>query len=90
MGEPETGNPTWIIGSIVSLYTGSESAEKCGGSLLSSFPVRSGGCVLATALFNICMDWLMGSATIQSQCGATVGNIKFMDFDFTDNIAILF
>ncbi|XP_069983198.1 LINE-1 retrotransposable element ORF2 protein isoform X3 [Penaeus vannamei] len=81
------GIPTRIIGLIASLYTGTESAVKCGGGLSSFFPVSSGvrqGCVL----FNTCMDWILGRATVQSHCGATLGNIKVTDLDFAD-VAIL-
>jgi len=35
------------------------------------------------------MDWIMGRATNQSQCGATLGNIKISDLDFADDVAIL-
>ncbi|XP_069995851.1 uncharacterized protein [Penaeus vannamei] len=70
------GIPTRIIGLIASLYTGTESAVKCNGGLSSFFPVSSGakqGCVLAPTLFNTCMDWILGRATVQSHCGATLG-----------------
>ena len=86
------GIPTRIIGLIASLYTGTESAVKCGGGLSSFFPVSSGvrqGCVLAPTLFNTCMDWILGRATVQSHCGATLGNIKVTDLDFADDVAIL-
>ncbi|XP_069977695.1 uncharacterized protein [Penaeus vannamei] len=35
------------------------------------------------------MDWILGRATIQSHCGATLGNIKVTDLDFADDVAIL-
>lgn len=35
------------------------------------------------------MDWVIGRATSQSQCGATLGNIKITDLDFADDVAIL-
>ncbi|XP_069994147.1 uncharacterized protein [Penaeus vannamei] len=75
-----------------SLHTGIESAVKCGGGLSRFFPVTSGmkqGCALAPTLFNTCMDWIMGRATIQSHCGATLGNIKVADLDIADDVAIL-
>ena len=80
------------IGLIASLYTGTESAVKCGGGLSSFFLVSSGvrqGCVLAPSLFNTCMDWIMGRATVRSHCGATLGTIKVTDLDFADDVAIL-
>ena len=48
------GIPTMIIELIANLYTGTESAVKCGGGLSSFFPVSSGvrqGCVLTPTLF---------------------------------------
>ena len=86
------GIPTRIIELIASLYTGTESAVKCGGGLSSFFPVSSGvrqGCVLVPTLFNTCMDWILGRATVQSHCGATLCNIKDNDLDFADDLAIL-
>ena len=86
------GIPSKIIELIVSLHTGTESAVKCGGGTSSFFPVNSGvrqGCVLAPTLFNTCMDWILGRAVIQSQCGATLGDIKVTDLDFADDVAIL-
>ncbi|XP_070000747.1 uncharacterized protein [Penaeus vannamei] len=53
------GITTRIIGLMGSLYTGTESAVKCGGVLLSLLPVSSEvkqGCVLALTLFNTRMD----------------------------------
>lgn len=32
------------------------------------------------------MDWIMGGATIKSQCGATLGNVKVTDLDFADDV----
>ena len=86
------GIPTKIIDLISSLYTGTESAVKCGGGISSFFPVNSGvrqGCVLAPTLFNTCMDWILGRAVSQSQCGATLGDTKVTDLDFADDVAIL-
>ncbi|XP_069993131.1 uncharacterized protein [Penaeus vannamei] len=65
--------------------------DTCGGALSSFFPVSSGvrqGCVLAPTHFNTYMDWILGRATVQSHCGATLGNIKVTDLDFA-NDAIL-
>lgn len=81
-----------IIELIASLYTGTESAVRCGGGISSFFPVNSGvrqGCVLVLTLFNTCMEWIMGRAVTQSQCGATLGDIKVTDLDFADDVAIL-
>ncbi|XP_069986278.1 uncharacterized protein [Penaeus vannamei] len=48
------------------------------------------GCVLAPTLYNTCMDWIMGKASFQSQCGATLGSIKVTDLNISHNVAILF
>ena len=47
------------------------------------------GCILAPTLFNTCIDWILARATVQSQCGATLGNIKVTDLDFANDILIL-
>ncbi|XP_069998502.1 uncharacterized protein [Penaeus vannamei] len=36
------------------------------------------------------MDWILGRATVQSHCGAPLGNIKVTDLYFADDVAILF
>ena len=86
------GIPARIIGLITGLYSGTESAVKCGGGISSFFPVNSGvrqGCVLAPSLFNTCMDWILGKVVDQSHCGASVGNTKITDLAFADD-AVLF
>ncbi|XP_069986272.1 uncharacterized protein [Penaeus vannamei] len=83
------GIPTWIIGLIASLYTGTESAV---GGLSRFFPVDSGvkrGCVFAPTLFNTYKAWTVGRATFQCQCGATLGNIKVTVLYLVDNVAVL-
>lgn len=72
------------MGLTESLYMGTESALECGGDLPSLLDINSGvsiGCVLLPTLFNICIDMIMGSATNQSHCGASLGNIKLTDLD---------
>ena len=60
------GIPARIIVLLTGLYSGTVSAVKCGGGVFS-FPVNTGvrqGCVLA--LFNTCMDWVLGRVVEQS------------------------
>ncbi|XP_069985571.1 uncharacterized protein [Penaeus vannamei] len=46
-------------------------------------------CILALRVIIVHLhDWIMGRATVQSHCGATLGNIKVTDLDFAD-VAIL-
>lgn len=55
-------------------------------------PVNSGmrqGFVLTSVPFNTCIDWILATSTIQSHCGAILGNIKVSDLDFADNDDIL-
>ena len=86
------GIPARIIDLLTGLYSGTESAVKCGGAGVSSFfPVNSGvrqGCVLAPSLFNTCMDWVLGRAVDRSHCGASVGNTKVTDLVFADDAVI--
>ena len=59
------GIPPALVRLMASLYSGAESAVKCGGSISDYFPVTTGvrqGCVLAPSLFSACMDWVMGRA----------------------------
>ena len=85
------GIPAAILGLLVALYSGTESAVKCGGGVSSFFPVNSGvrqGCVLAPSLFNTCMDWVLGGAVDRSRCGADIGNTRITDLDFADDAVI--
>ncbi|KAG0720330.1 putative uncharacterized transposon-derived protein F52C9.6 [Chionoecetes opilio] len=46
------------------------------------------GCVLAPSLFNTCMDWVLDKVVDQSDCGASLGNIKITDLIFADDAVI--
>ena len=86
------GIPARIIGLLTGLYSGTESAVKCGGGVSCFFPVNAGvrqGCVLAPSLFNTCMDWVLGRVVDQSHCGASVGNTMVTDLVFADDAVIL-
>ena len=63
---------------------------RCGGTISDIFPVVTGvrqGCVLAPTLFSTCMDWIIGRMSKRSSCGASFGNVKISDLDFTVNFA---
>ena len=81
------GVPPKLINLISELYSATESAVRCGGSISDLFPVVTGGCqeyVLASTLFSTCMDWILGI----SSCGASFGNVKISDLDFADDAFI--
>ena len=85
------GIPLGIVGLLTGLYSGTESAVKCGAGVSSFFPVSTRvrqGCVLAPSLFNACMDWVLGRVVDQSHCGASVGNTKITDLVFADDAVI--
>ena len=70
------------------LYSGTESAVRCGDTISDIFPVVSGvrqGCVLDPTLFSTCMDWILGTMSERSSCGASFGNVKISDLDFADD-----
>ncbi|KAG0715807.1 Retrovirus-related Pol polyprotein from type-1 retrotransposable element R2 [Chionoecetes opilio] len=85
------GIPARTIGLMTGLYSGTESAVKCGAGVSSFFPVNTGvrqGCVLAPSLFNACMDWVLDKIVDQSDCGASLGNTKITDLVFADDAVI--
>ena len=43
---------------------------------------------LAPTLFSTCMDWILGRMLERSSCGASFGNVKISDVDFTDDAVI--
>ena len=72
------------------IYTGTESAVRCGDTISDLFPVITGvhqGCVLASTLFSACMDWILGRMSERSSCGASFGNVRISDLDFGDIFA---
>ena len=73
------------------LYSGTESAVSCGGTISGLFPVVTEvcqGCVLAPTLFSTCMDWIPGRISKRSSCSASFGNVKISDLDFADDAVI--
>ncbi len=89
---PVLGVPARIIDLMTGLYSGAESAVKCGADISSSFPVNSGvrqGFLLASSHFSTCIDWVMDQVADQSHCRASVGNNNVSYFVFADDDAIL-
>ena len=85
------GIPQRIVHLIASLYSGTESMVKCGGSISDSFLVNTGvrqGCVLAPTLFGASMDWIMGRVVERTRCGASFGEEWITDLDFADDAVI--
>ena len=85
------GVPTKLIKLISALYSGTESAVRCGDTISDIFPVVTAvrqGCVLAPTLFGTCMDWILGRMSERSRCSASLGNVNISDLDFADDAAI--
>ena len=85
------GVPPKPINLMLKLYSGTESAVRCGETIYNIFPVVTGvrqGCVLAPALVSACMDWILGRMSERSSCGASFGNVKISDLDFADDAVI--
>ena len=85
------GVPPKLIDLMSEHYSGTESAVRCGGTISDLFPVVTGvrqGCVLAPTLFITCLDWILGRMSERSSCGASFGNVKISDLDFTDDAVI--
>ncbi len=38
--------------------------------------------------FNICVDWVLGRTVDGCSCGASVGDIKVTDLDYSDDVVI--
>ena len=85
------GVPPKLINLMSELYSGAESAMRCGGTISDLFPVVTGvrqGCVLAPTLFSTCMDWILGRMSERSSFGASFGSVKISDLDFADDAVI--
>ncbi len=85
------GVPPKLIDLMFELYSGTESAVRCGDTISELFPVVSevhDGCVLDPTLFSACMDWILGSMLERSSCGASLGNVNISDLDFADDSVI--
>ena len=85
------GVPPKLINLMSELYSGTESAVRCGGTISDLFPVVAGvpqGCVLAPTLFSACMDCILRRMSERSSCGASFWNVKISDLDFADDAVI--
>ena len=85
------GVPPKLINLMSELYSGTESAMRCGDTISDLFPVVTlvcQGCGLAPTLFSTCMDWILGRMSERSSCGAEFGNVKISDIDFADDAVI--
>ena len=83
------GVPPKLIDLMFELYSGTESALRCGDTISDLFPVVTGvhqGCVLTPTLFSTCLDWILGRMSERSSYGASFGNLKISDLDFTDAV----
>ena len=63
------GVPPKLINLMSELYSGTESAVKCGGTISDLFLVITvvrQGCVLAPTLFSACMLWILGGMSERS------------------------
>ena len=81
-----------ILNNLMSeLFSGTESAVRCGGTISVLFPVVTGvcqGCVLALILFTTSMGWTLVRMSARSSCDASFGNVKISDLDFADDAVI--
>ena len=80
-----------LIDLMSELYSGTESAVRCGDSISDLFPGVTGvcqGCALTPTLFSTCMDWILRRISERSSCGTSLGNVKLSDLDFADNAVI--
>ena len=85
------GVPAKLNNLISERYSGTESAVRCGDTISDLFPVITGvrqGCVLAPTLFSSFLDWILGRMSERSSYGASFGNVKISDLDFTDDAVI--
>ena len=67
------GVPPKLIDPISELYSGTESAVRCGDTISDLFPLVPGvwhGSVLTPTLFSTCMYWILGRMSEILSCGA--------------------
>ena len=85
------GIPPKLVNPISGLYSGTESAVRCDGTisyyLIFNTAVRQ-GCVLAPTFFNSCMDHVPGRMSEKSGFGLLVGTVQIIDLDFANDAVI--
>ena len=85
------GVPPKLIDLMSELYSGTESAVRCCGTISHLFQVVTGvcqWCVLVPTLFSTFMDWILWRMLVGSSCGASIGNVTISDLDFADDAVI--
>jgi len=85
------GIPAKYIRLFQNLHTNTESCVKYEGLLSDWFPIKSGvrqGCVLAPDAFNVAMDQVLENSTSRMMLGTSVGEAKFTDLDFADDVVL--
>ena len=85
------GVPPKLFDLMSVLYSGTESAVRCGDPISDLFPVVTGvrqGYVLAPTVFSTFMDRILGRTSGRSSCTALFGNIKISVIDFAVDAVI--
>ena len=83
--------PPKLVSLISGLYSGTESAVMCDGTISDYFPVNNGvrqGCVFAPSLFNTCMDHVLQTMSEKSGGRVSFGTVRITDLDSADNAVI--
>ena len=85
------GVPPKLIDLMSELYSGTESAVRCGGTISALFPVVTGvrqGVCTAPHTFQHLYGLDSREVSERSSCGASFGNVKISDLDFADDAVI--
>ena len=78
-------NAPKVVDLVSVLFSGTESAVRCDGTISDYFPVNTGvrqGCVLALTLFNTCIDLVVGRMSEKLGCVLSFGTIRMTEIDF--------
>jgi len=85
------GIPAKYIRIFQALHTNTESSVRYEGLLSDWFTIQSGvrqGCVLAPDAFNVAMDQVLEHSTCRMMLGTSIGEAKFTDLDFADDVVL--